>query len=73
MHPLKTKENFVFSALVASLDEQCCVDVTPGYKPFSIAAATLTFNRRLHFSYVTIGGKVIFYDADLTIVGYDLS
>lgn len=58
---------------VASLDEQCCVDVTPGYKPFSIAAATLTFNRRLHFSYVTIGGKVIFYDADLTIVGYDLS
>lgn len=54
------------------LDELTCVDATPGQKPFSIAAAVLTLNRPLRFSYVTtgdgstsVGGEVRFYDTNL--------
>lgn len=51
-----------------NVDEQICIDATPGYKPFSIAAAIITLNRNLKFSYVTSGfgpegGIVKFYDA----------
>lgn len=57
------------------IDKRTCVDATPGQKPFSIAAAILTINRPLKFSYVTtsnpkdVYGEVKFYDTNLRIAG----
>ena len=42
-----------------------CIDITAGLKPFSVAAAVVTLNRRLIFSYVNAAGEVKFYDAEL--------
>lgn len=54
-----------------------CVDATAGQKVFSIAAAVLTLNRALKFSYVTTGqgkagGHVRFYDTNVRIAGSGL-
>jgi len=56
------------------IQDDICIDATPGFKPFSIAAAILTLNRSLKFSYVTSGtgpdgGRVRFYDAGITMTG----
>lgn len=57
-------------------DADICIDATPGQKPFSIAAAIITLNRRLVFSYVTtgqpgsdVGGEVKTYDAHIDVTG----
>lgn len=50
-----------------NFDKNTCVDATPGFKPFSIAAAILTLKRPLVFSYITTGGIPKYYDVDLTI------
>lgn len=53
------------------VDRMTCVDATAGQKVFSVAAAALTINRKLKFSYVTTFrsdrkfGEVKFYDANL--------
>lgn len=46
-----------------------CVDITAGQKVFSVAAAMVTMNRRLIFSYVNNQGKTLFYDARINIGG----
>ena len=65
------------------IDRLTCIDATPGQKSFSIAAAVLTLNRPLKFSYVTtassrneaegsperVGGEVRFYDTSILIAG----
>lgn len=56
------------------IDSVICVDATAGQKTFSIAAAVLTLNRALKFSYVTTGqgaagGHVRFYDSNVRIAG----
>lgn len=48
------------------VERDICVDITPGLKPYSIAAAILTLNRKLQFSYVTMSGHLKFYDADIS-------
>lgn len=57
-------------------DRLTCIDATAGQKVFSIAAAVLTLNRPLKFSYVTTrsdddvaSGEVRFYDAHLRLSG----
>ncbi len=55
-----------------TLDRNICIDATPGQKPFSVAAAVLTLNRPLKFSYVTTGptgGEVCFYDTNVRLAG----
>lgn len=47
-------------------EDDVCIDVTPGFKPYSIAAAVITFNQGLKFSYVNMEGHIRFYDADIT-------
>ena len=47
-------------------EDEVCIDVTPGFKPYSIAAAVITFNQGLKFSYVNMDGHIRFYDADIT-------
>ncbi len=47
------------------MSENTIVDTTPGIKIFSIAAAILTLNMDLKFSYVTNSGDLRFYDASL--------
>lgn len=47
-------------------EEDVCIDVTPGLKPYSIAAAVITFNQGLKFSYVNTDGHIRFYDAEIT-------
>ncbi len=57
-------------------DRRICVDATAGQKTFSVAAAVLTINRPLKFSYVTtfnpksVYGEVRFYDTNLRIAGF---
>jgi hypothetical protein len=53
-----------------------CIDTTPGQKPFSIAAAIMTLNTDVVFSYVTSaqpgsdrGGEVRLYDAHIDVTG----
>ena len=69
--------------LDAAFDMMTVIDATPGQKSFSIAAAVLTLNRPLRFSYVTtfgkerltdgteriLGGELRFYDTNLRIAG----
>jgi hypothetical protein len=53
-----------------ALDRLICIDATAGVKIFSVAAAALTLNRPLKFSYVTsgpTGGEMRFYDTNLKI------
>lgn len=56
-------------------DRRTCIDATAGQKVFSIAAAILTLNRPLKFSYVTtfnpggVFGEVCFYDTRLLLAG----
>lgn len=51
-------------------NEEICIDVSPGLKIFSIAAAIATLNSNLVFSYVTSQGreigKVRFYDVSVS-------
>lgn len=47
------------------LSRHVIVDTTPGVKVFSIAAAILTLNMNLKFSYVNNDGSLRFYDASL--------
>ena len=47
-------------------EDDVCIDVTPGFKPYSIAAAVITFNQGLKFSYVNMEGQIRFYDAEIT-------
>lgn len=47
--------------------DRVCVDVTPGQKIYSIAAAMVTMNRKLIFGYVTNQGVASFYDARIAI------
>ena len=47
-------------------EDDVCIDVTPGFKPYSIAAAVITFNQGLKFSYVNTDGHIRFYDAEIT-------
>ena len=47
-------------------EDDVCIDVTPGLKPYSIAAAVITFNQGLKFSYVNMDGHIRFYDAQIT-------
>lgn len=44
-----------------------CVDVTAGFKPFSIAAALVTMNEDLIFGYVDTDGQPKFYDARVEV------
>ncbi len=44
---------------------QICVDATAGLKIFSIAAAMVTLNRKLIFSYVNQDGSPRYYDAKI--------
>lgn len=44
-----------------------CMDITAGQKVFSVAAAMVTMNRKLIFSYVTTQGVPRFYDARISI------
>jgi hypothetical protein len=58
-------------------DTLICIDATAGQKIFSIAAAVLTLNRVLKFSYVTTGqgvagGHVRFYNTNVRIAGSGL-
>ena len=55
-------------------DADICIDTTPGQKPFSIAAAIMTLNSDVVFSYVTSalvgserGGEVRVYDAHIDV------
>ncbi|MFX3680904.1 MAG: hypothetical protein ACN6I5_06785 [Hyphomicrobiales bacterium] len=64
-------------------DRLTVIDATAGQKSFSIAAAVLTLNRPLRFSYVTtsgieigddgtehqVGGELRFYDTNLRLAG----
>jgi hypothetical protein len=57
-------------------DADICIDATPGQKPFSIAAAIITLNTDVVFSYVTTnqpgssrGGEVKLYDAHIYVTG----
>ena len=57
-------------------DSDICIDATPGQKPFSIAAAILTLNSGIVFSYVTTaqagalsGGEVKLYDMYIDVTG----
>lgn len=45
-----------------------CIDATAGQKVFSIAAATVTLNHDLIFSYVNNKGEVHFYDAQVHVL-----
>ncbi|NYZ13549.1 hypothetical protein HL658_13400 [Azospirillum sp. RWY-5-1] len=47
--------------------DQICVDATAGFKVFSIAAATVTMNRKLIFSYVNNDGVPRYYDAAIEL------
>ena len=54
--------------------QDICIDATAGQKTFSIAAAIITLNSKLVFSYVTTktdgerkGGEVRFYDAAVDV------
>jgi hypothetical protein len=58
-------------------DADICIDATPGQKPFSIAAAIMTLNSEIIFSYVTTGqagssrgGEVKLYDAHIDVTGF---
>ncbi|TNB47094.1 hypothetical protein FF124_12990 [Martelella lutilitoris] len=53
----------------AMIDRETCIDITPGPKPYSVAAAILTLNRDLKFSYVTKEGEVLFYDTHVSFSG----
>lgn len=44
---------------------QICIDATAGLKIFSIAAAMVTLNRKLIFSYVNNDGRPRYYDAKI--------
>lgn len=46
---------------------QICVDVTSGSKIFSIAAAMVTLNRKLIFSYMNNDGSPLYYDAKIEL------
>jgi hypothetical protein len=48
-------------------EAQTLLDVTPGQKPLSIAAAIASLNRRLIFVYVSNHGRVAGYDASVLI------
>jgi len=47
--------------------DQICVDITGGFKIFSVAAAMVTMNRKILFSYVNGEGQSHFYDASIDI------
>lgn len=47
--------------------DRVCLDVTAGTKTFSIAAAMVTLNRKLIFSYVGNDGKPLYYDAGIEV------
>ena len=51
----------------ARFDELTCIDITAGQKIFSIAAAALTLNRPLKFSYVNTEGVLRFFNTNLRI------
>jgi hypothetical protein len=64
----------------AYTDADICIDATPGQKPFSIAAAIITLNTDIVFSYVTpalpgssYGGEVKLYDAYIDVTGFSPS
>lgn len=44
---------------------QICIDATAGLKIFSIAAAMVTLNRKLIFSYINNDGRPRYYDAKI--------
>jgi hypothetical protein len=44
-----------------------CIDVTAGFKIFSIVAAIATLNRNTVFSYVNNRGEVSIFDASIEI------
>ncbi len=44
-----------------------CLDVTAGTKTFSIAAAMVTLNRKLIFSYIDNSGKPLYFDAGIEV------
>lgn len=48
---------------------EICIDVTSGTKVISIAAAVITMNREIEFSYVDNDGGVRLFDARLPIAG----
>jgi hypothetical protein len=55
--------------------QDICIDATAGQKIFSIAAAIITLNTAIKFSYVTTGpsqggGEVRFYDASVEFAGF---
>lgn len=47
--------------------DDICIDVTAGQKIYSVAAAVVTMNRKLIFSYVNGEGKPRFYDARIEL------
>jgi len=47
--------------------EDFIIDITPGFKIFSIAAADLTLNENMKFSYVNNKGYVTFYDTAIRL------
>lgn len=49
------------------IDSMTCIDATAGQKTFSIAAAAITLNRKLSYSYVTNDGELRFYDTNLRL------
>lgn len=69
--------NTVVDALSSAVDhaivrygakhDQICVDATAGSKIFSIAAAIVTMNRKLIFSYVNNEGVPRYYDAGIEL------
>lgn len=47
-------------------EDAICIDITAGIKIFSIAAAVVTLNQSLNFSYANNNGHVRFFDAKIT-------
>ncbi|GEM_PF-7081802 len=47
--------------------DEVCIDITAGLKVFSIAAANVTMNRKLIFSYINNEGEPQYYDATIEL------
>lgn len=47
-------------------DADICIDITPGMKPFSVAAAVTTLNNELLLGYVANDGTARYYDAEVS-------
>lgn len=71
--------NFVYHGLRRALEQaglgkslgpdDVSIYVTSGTAIFSIAAAVLTLNSKIKFGYVTMGGEVVNYDAQIDLLG----